>query len=108
MRLGSLKSTRWATYGRPAHVTGQHFGQVPDSVTQDFDTEEAAIVHIAKCALLAGDLDAVVVRIDKYRLEFDPGEPRVGQYKDVCTVTLRLGKGVGWWEGRPDDTARSK
>lgn len=101
MRIGPKVRTRWAVYGRPASMQRNHF--VQGSITQEFQTEEEAIVHVTKCAMLQGELTAVVVRIDKHKLEFDPGEPPVGKYKDVCTVTLRLGKGKGWWEG-PDDT----
>lgn len=105
MRIGPITRTRWAVYGRPVGAAPGAF--IKGSITQEFQSEEDALVHITKCAMLYGELNAVVVRIDKHILEFAPGERQAGKYKDVCSVTLRLGKGRGWWEGDLDETNRA-
>lgn len=97
-QLGPCKSTSWTVYGilrtEPYCAT--------TSITKVFTVEEDAMAYITtKMLMVRPDqtVHAVVVRVDKHCITQHMRDGLGGgKYKDVCTVTLRIGEGRGWWE----------
>lgn len=109
--LGPIESVKYVLYGYFHKPESRYFDNVEGwknrpsrSITQDFTTEEEAVVRLLQHAVSCRNgevICAVVAKVTKHRvihdlLDYASRSP--ARSKDVPEVVMRIGEGTGWWE----------